>query len=103
MAEIQVERKPQRHTGWLVGLLLLVAVAAAGWYFTMGPGAGTVRLGDEPDLQAPPTSAPGPSAPASAPAPTPGAGEPAEDAQPGTETAPGPTRPPETTPGPGGP
>ena len=84
MAEIQVERKPKSHTGWLLGLLLLVAVAAAGWYFMMGPGTGTVRLGDEPDIQAPPTSAPSPSVTPPQPAPTPGMGEPAEGVQPGT-------------------
>jgi hypothetical protein len=67
MAEIQVERKPRSHAGWLLGLLLLIAVLGAGWYFTMGPGAGTGTLDEGTDLE-PPASMPGPQAPAQAPA-----------------------------------
>jgi hypothetical protein len=81
MAEIQVERKPQHRTGWLVGLLLLVAVLGAGWYFMMGPGVGTIPLNEEPDVQEPPASMPyTPPPPQTQPpvtAPQPGGAEPA--------------------------
>jgi hypothetical protein len=82
MAEIQVERKPKSHAGWLLGLLLLIAVLGAGWYFTMGPGAGTGPLDDGPDLE-PPASAPGPQAPA-----TPGTRPPETETDPAPEQAP---------------
>jgi hypothetical protein len=82
MAEIQVERKPKSGAGWLLGLLLLIAVLGAGWYFTMGPGAGTGPLDEGPDL-APPASMPGRQAPAQTP-PAPGT--------PATGTAPAPQR-----------
>ena len=42
MAEIQVERrKTNSATGWVVILVVLVALLGAGWYFMMGPGAST--------------------------------------------------------------
>lgn len=75
MAEIQVERKRSRAgAGWAVGLLLLVALLGAGWYFTMGPGAGTT-IGDDPDIQSPAGgqySPTGPSAPPTGAGPAPG-------------------------------
>ena len=97
MAEIQVERKPRSHAGWLLGLLLLVAVLGAGWYFTMGPGAGTVQMNEEPDMQ-PPASMPTRPAPPpqAAPAPGPGTtgtGEQPAAVQPGTGTSPTPAPP----------
>ena len=79
MAEIQVERKPRSHAGWVLGLLLLVAVLGAGWYFTMGPGAGTLDRDQGADMT-PPASMPGTQAPPPAPAPSP---------MPGTTPAPG--------------
>ena len=68
MAEIQVERKPKSHAGWLLGLLLLIAVLGAGWYFTMGPGAGAGTVDEGADTE-PPASMPGPQAPPQTPAP----------------------------------
>ena len=42
MAEIQVERtKKSGATGWVIIVLVLVALLGAGWYFMMGPGATT--------------------------------------------------------------
>ena len=85
MAEIQVERKPRSHAGLLLGLLLLVAVLGAGWYFTMGPGVGTSPLDDGPDVQEPPASMPYTPPPSQAPAPAPTTPQPsgAEPAPPG--------------------
>ena len=41
MAEIDIERKPNRAGwGWLLTFLLLLVVGGAAWYFTSGPGAG---------------------------------------------------------------
>ena len=81
MAEIQVERKPRSHAGLILGLLLLVAVLGAGWYFTMGPGAGTMDA-DGPDVveEAPASS---PSAP-----PPPPPSSPAPQGQPGAAPTP---------------
>ena len=40
MAEIDIERKPRRSgLSWVMGVLLLLVVAGAGWYFFMGPGS----------------------------------------------------------------
>jgi hypothetical protein len=50
MAEIDIERKPKSGGwSWALGVLLLLVVAGAGWYFFMGPGSYEGGLG--PDEQ----------------------------------------------------
>jgi hypothetical protein len=77
MAEIQVERKPRSHAGWLLGLLLLVVLLGAGWYIATGPGIGAARLEEGADVEEPPASMPYLPPPPPAPAPQPDGAEPA--------------------------
>ena len=38
MAEIQIERKKKGVGGWVLGVLFLLVLLGAGWYYMMGPG-----------------------------------------------------------------
>lgn len=59
MAEIQIERRPRSNgAAWALGVLLVLILLGAGWYFGMGPGTAVLDRDDavEPVPSAPQTA-----------------------------------------------